>query len=58
MEYPDYLGSRHYTTLLANRIRAYYRKKDIEVDVRVEKEGTVYVVRSNLSFSFPPPRAP
>ena len=54
MDYPDYLGSRNYSTMLANRIRAYYRKKDIEVDVRVEKEGTVYVLRSNLQFSFPP----
>jgi len=57
MDSPDYLDSRHYSLLLANRIRAYWRKKDIEIDIRVEKEGSVYVLRSNLSFSFPPPQS-
>jgi len=54
MDSPDFLGSKFHSQMLANRIRAYWRKKDIEVNVWVEKEANVHVVRSNLQFSFPP----
>ena len=56
MDSPDYLGSKFHSERLANIIRAFYRKKGIEPNVWVEKEGTPYVIRSNLSFSFPPPK--
>lgn len=56
MDLPDYLGSKFHSERLANIIRAFYRKKGIEPNVWVEKEGNTYVIRSNLSFSFPPPK--
>ena len=54
MDSPDYLGSKFHSQILANRIRAYWRKRGIEVNVWVEKEANVHVVRSNIQFSFPP----
>ena len=53
MDFPDYLGSKRLSEKLADRIRAYYRRRGKEVDVRVFKEGTVYVVRCNFSFQDP-----
>ena len=41
---------------LAAGIRAYWRKRGREVNVWVEKEGSIYVVRSNIQFSFPSPK--
>lgn len=56
MDSPDYLGSKFHSQMLANRVRAYWRKRGHEINVWVEKEDNVYVVRSNLQFSFPPPQ--
>jgi hypothetical protein len=56
MDLPDYLGSKFHSERLANIIRAHYRKRGIEPHVWVEREGKTYVIRSNLQFSFPPPR--
>jgi len=56
MDSPDYLASKFHSERLANIIRAHYRKRGIEPNVWVEKEGKTYVIRSNLSFSFPPPK--
>ena len=54
MDSSDYLGSKFHSERLAAGIRAYWRKRGREVNVWVEKEGSVYVVRSNIQFSFPP----
>lgn len=54
MDSPDYLGSKFHSERLAATVRAYWRKKGIEPQVWVEKEGTIHVVRSNLLHTFPP----
>lgn len=54
MDSPDFLASKFHSQMLANRIRAYWRKRGIEVNVWIEKEANVHVLRSNLQFSFPP----
>ncbi len=56
MDSPDYLASKFHSERLANVIRAYYRRRGLEPRVWVEKEGTIYVIRSNLQHSFPPPK--
>ena len=53
MDWPDYLGSKFHSERLASSIRAYWWKRGHEVKVWVEKEGTVYVIRSTLQFTFP-----
>lgn len=57
MDSPDYLSSKFHSERLASTVRGYWRKRGVEAKVWVEKEGMSYVVRSNLSFSFPPPAA-
>lgn len=49
----SYLNSKARSEELAARIRAYYRKTGDEVKVWVEKEGSHYVVRSNIIFKIP-----
>ena len=53
MDFPDYLGSKYHSNKLADKIRAYYRKRGREVPVEVKKEGSVYVVRCNFTFAPP-----
>lgn len=57
MDFPDYLGSKFHSQRLANKIRAYYRKRGREVSVDVLKEGNVYVVRCNFRFAPPTPQS-
>jgi hypothetical protein len=57
MDLPDYLGSKYHSQKLANKIRAYYRKRGHEVPVEVFKEGSVYVIRCNFQFAPPTPQS-
>lgn len=53
MDSVDYLSSKFHSERLASSVRSYWRKKGAEPHVWVEKEGRVYVVRSNIRFAPP-----